>query len=115
MTAGVISPPIRIYVGIVYGAVNVTLFPLLGIAPQSTALRGAWINPQWIVGASGLIEDTSTDQFGTGIPIDRSGEGLVPVGHLDGSTAAVRLADLSADMRMWNPRGVGPLGLTPAN
>ena len=76
---------------------------------------GAWIDPQWIVGGGGLIEDPSTDQFGTGIPIDRHGEGMVPVAHLDGSAAAVSLADLSADMRMWNPRGVGPLGLTPAN
>ncbi len=76
---------------------------------------GAWIDPQWIVGASGLIEGTSTDQYGTGIPIDRRGEALVPVAHLDGSAEAVSLADLSADMRMWNPRGVGPLGLTPAN
>ena len=76
---------------------------------------GEWINPQWIVGARGLIEDASTDQFGTGIPIDRRSKALVPVAHLDGSTAAVRLADLSADMRMWNPRGVGALGLTPGN
>ena len=76
---------------------------------------GAWLNPQWIVGENGLIQDTLTDEYGTGIPIDRRGERQIPVAHLDGSTAAVRLADLSADMRMWNPRGVGPLGLTPAN
>lgn len=74
---------------------------------------GQWIDPQWIVGANGLIENTLTDRFGTGIPIARHGVGKVPVAHLDGSTEAVSLANLSADMRMWNPRGVGPLGLTP--
>ena len=35
---------------------------------------GEWIDPQWIVGANGLIEDTLTDQFGTGIPIARHGD-----------------------------------------
>ena len=40
---------------------------------------GAWMNPQWIVGANGMIEDTVTDSIGTGIPIARHGVGKVPV------------------------------------
>ncbi len=61
-----------------------------------------------------MAEDLQFDN-GAGIPIDRRGGGLVPVAHLDGSTTTVKLADLSADMRMWNALGVGPLGLTPGN
>ena len=78
---------------------------------------GAWIDPQWIMGSGGLVKQTATGEYGdgAGLPIVRSGDNTIPVANLDGSTAAVSLADLSADMRMWNPRGVGPLGLTPAN
>ncbi len=76
---------------------------------------GDWTNPQWMVGASGVIGGVVTDNDGTGLPIDRRDGGLIPVAHLDGSTEAVKVTTLSADMRKWNARGVGPLGLTPGN
>ena len=84
-------------------------------APFLDESSGEWNSLQWIVGESGLIENPVTDDDGTGIPIDRHGAGLIPVAFLDGSAAAVKMFELSADMRMWNPRAVGPLGLTPAN
>ena len=84
-------------------------------APFLNESSGEWASLQWIVGENGLIEEPSTDQYGAGIPIDRHGNGLIPVANLDGSTAAVKLYELSTDMRMWNPWAVGPLGLTPPN
>jgi prepilin-type N-terminal cleavage/methylation domain-containing protein len=66
-----------------------------------------WIDPQWKVAARGLVAQTGTgfygDPPGAGLPIVRNGNDVIPVGMLDGSTAAEQLSNLARDMRRWSP------------
>lgn len=64
-----------------------------------------WIDPQWLVGTGGLVEQTAGGQYtdGAGLPVMRHGNNVIPIGMLDGSTAAETLSSLSRDMRRWNP------------
>ena len=71
-----------------------------------------WTMLQWEIGANGLVESTVNqgDDAPAGLPIARtagdvlySGKESIPVGHLDGSTGTPTLADLSKDMRRWDP------------
>ena len=63
-----------------------------------------WIEPQWLVGTRGLVEQTGTGFYNeAGLPIVRNGNDVIPVGMLDGSTTAEQLSNLSRDMRRWNP------------
>ncbi len=66
-----------------------------------------WTDPQWKVGARGLVEQTNpvfyADPPGAGLPIVRNGNDVIPVGMLDGSTAAEQLSNLARDMRRWSP------------
>ncbi len=74
-------------------------------APFLTLNPDQWINPQWLVGTGGLVEQTSTGEYadGAGLPIMRHGNNVLPIGMLDGSTAAESLSNLSRDMRRWSP------------
>jgi prepilin-type N-terminal cleavage/methylation domain-containing protein len=73
------------------------------------AVTDSWVTPQWRVGAGGLVEQTSNGAYadGAGLPIARSGQGLMPVAHLDGSAVVVEISTLSRDMRHWSPFEVG--------
>ncbi len=63
-----------------------------------------WIDPQWKVAARGLVEQTGSGFYDeAGLPIVRNGNDVIPVGMLDGSTAAEQLSNLSRDMRRWSP------------
>lgn len=64
-----------------------------------------WIDPQWRVGAAGLVEQAAAGEYsaGAGLPVVRSGKDVIPVGLLDGSTSAEQLSNLARDMRRWNP------------
>ena len=64
-----------------------------------------WIDPQWNVGARGLVEQTGTGEYtdGAGLPIVRSGNDVIPVGMLDGSASLEQVSNLSRDMRRWSP------------
>ena len=66
-----------------------------------------WIDPQWRVGTAGNVEQTMAgvynDPPGAGLPVMRHGNNVIPIGMLDGSTAAEPLSSLSRDMRRWNP------------
>ncbi len=64
-----------------------------------------WIDPQWKVGARGLVEQTTSGEYtdGAGLPIVRSGNDVIPVGMLDGSASLEQVSNLSRDMRRWSP------------
>jgi prepilin-type N-terminal cleavage/methylation domain-containing protein len=67
---------------------------------------GDWTENQWFVGAEGRLQQTATDE--AGLPIDRNGQGLVPVAHLDGSATVAEISTLSGDMRRWSPFEIRP-------
>ncbi len=67
-----------------------------------------WIDPQWKVGARGLVEKTPPTGFysdppGAGLPIVRNGNDLIAVGLLDGRASLEQASNLSRDMRRWSP------------
>ena len=63
-----------------------------------------WIEPQWLVGTGGLVEQTNTGFYDeAGLPIGRNGNDLIAVGLLDGSASLEQVSNLSRDMRRWSP------------
>jgi prepilin-type N-terminal cleavage/methylation domain-containing protein len=64
-----------------------------------------WIDPQWMTGERGLVQQTTTGNYdyGAGLPIDRTGGNRMPLAHADGSTAVEPIENLARDMRRWNP------------
>ena len=74
-----------------------------------------WLNPQWTIGANGLmvLSPPSGVTNGVGLPVARTardillgGKEPMPVAHLDGSTSVQTLVELSVDMRQWDPSEV---------
>jgi prepilin-type N-terminal cleavage/methylation domain-containing protein len=78
-------------------------------APYTCYQDDNWKGPQWMVGTGGFVKKTVSTNLedGTGLPIARSGQGLMPVAHLDGSTVVEQIGDISRDMRRWSPFEVG--------
>lgn len=63
-----------------------------------------WVDPQWLVGTGGLVEQTNTGFYDeAGLPISRNGNDLMAVGLLDGSASLEKVSNLSRDMRRWSP------------
>ncbi len=59
----------------------------------------------WTVAARGEVKRLVFGEYtdGAGLPIVRNGNDVIPVGMLDGSTAAEQLSNLARDMRRWSP------------
>jgi len=63
---------------------------------------GTWVIPQWIMStAAGDLDFIGNGP--AGVPIDRLGQGKIPVGNLDGSTSTEELGRLAVDMSRWSP------------
>ncbi|MHC4126980.1 MAG: type IV pilin protein [Planctomycetota bacterium] len=79
--------------------------PYLVLADDSAP----WTLDQWTVGIGGRVVQTNAGEYGdgAGLPIARSGQGLMPVAHLDGSAVVAEISTLSRDMRHWSPFEVG--------
>ena len=71
-----------------------------------TDTSSIWKERQWLVGTGGNVSKTISGNYGApfvGLPIIRHGNNVIPIGMLDGSTAAETLSSLMRDMRRWNP------------
>ena len=83
-------------------------------APYLALAGDRWGMQQWFIGGNGLVRQATTGTFGDppggGLPIARTAKDVrnggiepMPVAHLDGSTAVQPFAELTKDMRRWNP------------
>lgn len=78
------------------------------LRPPLTVFNGSvWTDRQWEVGKNLEIVRTLNYSGPTGLPVARWGANLLPIAHLDGSTAVEEASTLSFDMRRWSPFAFG--------